>query len=73
MASAERVRWLFGVRGVGVRLRHAAMRYSTHITLPFFFCFFSTIWTVKFFPAFHLISVPIALVRQSSSSSGSIR
>ena len=30
MASAERVRWLFGVRGVGVRLRHAAMRYYAY-------------------------------------------
>ena len=33
MASAERVRWLFGVRGVGVRLRHAAMRYVYYLAL----------------------------------------
>jgi hypothetical protein len=34
--------------------------------LPFFFCFFSTSRTVKFLPAFHLISVPTALVKHSS-------
>ena len=42
-------------------------------TLPFFFCFFSTILTVMFLPGFHLMSVPIAFCKHSSSSSGSIR
>jgi hypothetical protein len=56
---------------VGVRVRlfdGARVR-----TLPPFFCFFCTFLTVMFLSGFHWISVPTALVRQSSSSSGSIR
>mmetsp|Transcript_47657 Transcript_47657/g.101754 ORF Transcript_47657/g.101754 Transcript_47657/m.101754 type:complete len:237 (-) Transcript_47657:428-1138(-) len=40
-------------------------------TLPFFFCFFSTTFTVTFLPSFQSMSVPMERCKHSSSSSGS--